>query len=262
MVLCRRSDVRSLRPHDAAQRSDPAVLLADFVSDAALLFDNVYKLYRHCGWRCSCSELFKIAATPVALLLGLAAFAAPGASPAFADPVLLNVSYDPTRELYRAIDAAFVAKWKKDTGETLTIQQSHGGSGAQARAVIDGLASGCRDAGARRRHRRDRRQDRQDPGRLAEAPAEQFRALYVHHRLPRPQGQPEGDPRLGRSRQAGRRPSSPRTPRRRAGRAGTSSPPGATASSISTATRRKRAISSPRSTRTSPCSTPARAARP
>ena len=84
-------------------------------------------------------RLFKIAATLVALLLGLAAFAAPGASPAFADPVLLNVSYDPTRELYRAIDAAFAEKWKKDTGETVTIQQSHGGSGAQARAVIDGL---------------------------------------------------------------------------------------------------------------------------
>ncbi|MEQ1936865.1 sulfate ABC transporter substrate-binding protein [Mesorhizobium sp. CN5-321] len=58
---------------------------------------------------------------------------------AFADVTLLNVSYDPTRELYKDFDAAFAAKWKKDTGETVTIQTSHNGSGAQARSVIDGL---------------------------------------------------------------------------------------------------------------------------
>jgi sulfate transport system substrate-binding protein len=58
---------------------------------------------------------------------------------AFADTTLLNVSYDPTRELYKDFNAAFAAKWKTDTGETVTIQQSHGGSGKQARAVIDGL---------------------------------------------------------------------------------------------------------------------------
>jgi sulfate/thiosulfate-binding protein len=52
---------------------------------------------------------------------------------------LLNVSYDPTRELWRAVNAAFVPKYGKETGTTLTINQSHGGSGAQARAVIDGL---------------------------------------------------------------------------------------------------------------------------
>ena len=58
---------------------------------------------------------------------------------AFADTTLLNVSYDPTRELYKAFNNAFAAKWMADTGETVTIQQSHGGSGKQARAVIDGL---------------------------------------------------------------------------------------------------------------------------
>jgi sulfate/thiosulfate-binding protein len=58
---------------------------------------------------------------------------------AFADTTLLNVSYDPTRELYKDINAAFAAKWNADTGETVTIQTSHGGSGKQARAVIDGL---------------------------------------------------------------------------------------------------------------------------
>jgi sulfate/thiosulfate-binding protein len=58
---------------------------------------------------------------------------------AFADTQLLNVSYDPTRELYKEFNAAFSAYWKEKTGETVTIQQSHGGSGKQARAVIDGL---------------------------------------------------------------------------------------------------------------------------
>jgi sulfate/thiosulfate-binding protein len=52
---------------------------------------------------------------------------------------MLNVSYDPTRELYQAVNQAFAAQWKEKTGETLTIEQSHGGSGKQARAVIDGL---------------------------------------------------------------------------------------------------------------------------
>lgn len=52
---------------------------------------------------------------------------------------LLNVSYDPTRELYRDIDAAFAKNWKQKTGDTVTIEQSHAGSGKQARAVIDGL---------------------------------------------------------------------------------------------------------------------------
>ncbi len=61
------------------------------------------------------------------------------AFPALADTTLLNVSYDPTRELYRDFNAAFVAKWKADTGETLKINQSHGGSGKQSRSVIDGL---------------------------------------------------------------------------------------------------------------------------
>ena len=58
---------------------------------------------------------------------------------AHAQTELLNVSYDPTRELYRAVNEAFVQDWKARTGETVTIRQSHGGSGAQARAVIDGL---------------------------------------------------------------------------------------------------------------------------
>lgn len=59
--------------------------------------------------------------------------------PAYADVTLLNVSYDPTREFYKEFNEAFAAVWLKDTGETVTIEQSHGGSGKQARGVIDGL---------------------------------------------------------------------------------------------------------------------------
>jgi sulfate/thiosulfate-binding protein len=58
-----------------------------------------------------------------------------------ADTTLLNVSYDPTRELYEAVNKAFAADWKQKTGETVIIRQSHGGSGKQARAVIDGLSA-------------------------------------------------------------------------------------------------------------------------
>jgi sulfate/thiosulfate transport system substrate-binding protein len=57
------------------------------------------------------------------------------------DVKLLNVSYDPTRELYQDYNAAFARHWKEKTGDTVTIQQSHGGSGKQARSVIDGLAA-------------------------------------------------------------------------------------------------------------------------
>src|SRR3954452_16054312 len=60
-------------------------------------------------------------------------------SPALAQSQILNVSYDPTRELYRELNAAFVKHWREKGGKPITVRQSHGGSGAQARAVIDGL---------------------------------------------------------------------------------------------------------------------------
>jgi sulfate/thiosulfate transport system substrate-binding protein len=76
-------------------------------------------------------------------LLAGAAFAFALGGAATAPPVdaatLLNVSYDPTRELYREFNAAFARHWQETTGESVEISQSHGGSGAQARAVIDGL---------------------------------------------------------------------------------------------------------------------------
>jgi sulfate/thiosulfate transport system substrate-binding protein len=67
---------------------------------------------------------------------GLLALAA--GAPA-ADVTLLNVSYDPTRELYQDLNAAFAKHWQAKSGQAVTVQQSHGGSGKQARAVIDGL---------------------------------------------------------------------------------------------------------------------------
>jgi sulfate/thiosulfate-binding protein len=68
--------------------------------------------------------------TPFALALSFAASA---------DVSLLNVSYDPTRELYQSYNAAFAKYWQAKTGEKVAIKQSHGGSGAQARSVIDGI---------------------------------------------------------------------------------------------------------------------------
>ncbi|HEX9291275.1 MAG TPA: sulfate ABC transporter substrate-binding protein [Anaeromyxobacteraceae bacterium] len=80
-------------------------------------------------------------ATLVAVLaFGLAgARHALAAEPASKAVTLLNVSYDPTRELYEDVNAAFARQWKEKTGQTVTVKQSHGGSGKQARAVIDGL---------------------------------------------------------------------------------------------------------------------------
>jgi sulfate transport system substrate-binding protein len=82
--------------------------------------------------------LFRLLFTRTAFLFLLAGGIAAG-SDARAEKTLLNVSYDPTREFYAEVNAAFAAQWQHDTGESLTIQTSHGGSGAQARAVIDGL---------------------------------------------------------------------------------------------------------------------------
>ncbi|MFH7044342.1 sulfate ABC transporter substrate-binding protein [Paucibacter sp. JuS9] len=73
------------------------------------------------------------------LIGGLLAAAALLSGTAHAGTALLNVSYDPTRELYQDFNAAFTKQWKAKTGEDLTVKQSHGGSGKQARSVIDGL---------------------------------------------------------------------------------------------------------------------------
>ena len=74
-----------------------------------------------------------------ALMLGLTLGLMGFGSVAHAQTALLNVSYDPTREFYQDYNAAFIKHWKAATGETVSIKQSHGGSGSQARTVIDGL---------------------------------------------------------------------------------------------------------------------------
>ncbi|HVJ30631.1 MAG TPA: sulfate transporter subunit, partial [Gammaproteobacteria bacterium] len=70
------------------------------------------------------------------VLVLAAGLASPGAAQ---DVQLLNVSYDPTRELYREFNEKFAAHWLVKTGQRVVVRQSHSGSGAQARAVIDGL---------------------------------------------------------------------------------------------------------------------------
>jgi sulfate/thiosulfate-binding protein len=73
---------------------------------------------------------------PALLVLATVACVAPALAK---DVSILNVSYDPTRELYQEVNAAFVKQWKAKTGDTLSVKASHGGSGKQARSVIDGL---------------------------------------------------------------------------------------------------------------------------
>ncbi len=87
------------------------------------------------------SALFALAAAlPSAWAQGTSASSAPSASGTKAGSVtLLNVSYDPTRELYTEFNAAFARHWKATTGQELSFRQSHGGSGKQARSVTDGL---------------------------------------------------------------------------------------------------------------------------
>ncbi len=79
-------------------------------------------------------SFFRIRSVVTTILLAI-----PAAAQAQKPIELLNVSYDPTRELYAAINDAFTNHWKRTTGQTVRIRQSHGGSGSQARAVIDGL---------------------------------------------------------------------------------------------------------------------------
>ena len=76
-------------------------------------------------------EYFWFALGLIIILMGSAAHAA--------TVKLLNVSYDPTRELYEEYNKAFASYWLGKSGDTVTINQSHGGSGKQARSVIDGL---------------------------------------------------------------------------------------------------------------------------
>jgi sulfate/thiosulfate transport system substrate-binding protein len=75
----------------------------------------------------------------LAIAAGITGISAAGRAQTPREVVLTNVSYDPTRELYRALNEAFAKEWQASTGQKVTIRTSHGGSGKQARSVIDGL---------------------------------------------------------------------------------------------------------------------------
>ena len=136
--------------------------------------------------------------------MGALLFAGFLVSTASAAVSLLNVSYDPTRELYQDFNAAFAKHWKEKTGENVTIQQSHGGSGKQARSVIDGLEADVVTLALAYDIDALAEQARLIPQGLAEALAQQQRSVHVDDRVPGAQGQPQGHQRLGRSREARR----------------------------------------------------------
>ena len=175
---------------------------------------------------------------------------------------LLNVSYDPTRELYADVNAAFAKHWQAKTGtDRARSSQSHGGSGAQARAVIDGLEADVVTLALAYDIDADRSKSGLINAGLAEAAAAEQLAVHVDDRVPRPQGQSEGHQGLERSGEAGHRRhhAEPEDVRRRA----LELPRGVGVREATgrAATTPRRASSSPRSSRTCRCSTPARAAR-
>jgi sulfate transport system substrate-binding protein len=111
---------------------------------------------------------------------------------------LLNASYDPTRELYEDINAAFAKHWKQTTGQDVRINQSHGGSGRQARAVIDGLPADVVTLALAGDIDKIALEGQAAAPQLGTASAAQQRSLRLHHRAARARRQPEEDSRLGR----------------------------------------------------------------
>jgi sulfate transport system substrate-binding protein len=98
---------------------------------------NLGKKTQECGYRMRESGFRAVMALALAALVWAGAAVLPAVCRA--ETSLLNVSYDPTRELYKEFNAAFTRHWKATAGEAVTVRQSHGGAGKQARAVIDGL---------------------------------------------------------------------------------------------------------------------------
>ena len=130
------------------------------------------------------------------LVASAALVASLGTGAAFADTTLLNVSYDPTRELYKEFNEAFIKDWKAKAGDNVTIEQSHGGSGKQARAVIDGLQADVVTLALARRHRPIAKAGLIN-GDWQKRLRQQLLALHLDHRLPGAQGQSQGHQGLG-----------------------------------------------------------------
>ena len=153
---------------------------------------------------CKPVKAVKLKSNMKILLSGLAVLAVSLGWAAGKDLTLLNVSYDPTRELYQDYNTAFAQYWQDKTGDKLTIQQSHGGSGKQARAVIDGLDADVvtlalaydMDAIARRAGCIPQDWQKRLPNNSA--------PVHLDHRVPRAQRESQGNQGLGRPGQAGR----------------------------------------------------------
>ena len=150
------------------------------------------------------SKVWKLAAVAALVIAAAGAPPARAAAPSGGGEVkLLNVSYDPTRELYEDVNAAFAAEWKAKTGagrRREAVARRLGQAGARGHRRARG---GRRHARARLRHRRDRAA-RPPPRGLAEAAPAQRVALHLDDRVPRAQGEPEGHQGLGRPREARR----------------------------------------------------------
>ena len=119
-----------------------------------------------------------------------------------AQTTILNVSYDVSRELYKDINPAFIADWKAKTGETIVVNQSHGGSSKQAMSVAAGPGRRRHHDEPGAGHRHPGRAGRAGGGGLAQALPARCGALYDHHGLPGAQGQSQGHQGLGRPGQA------------------------------------------------------------
>ena len=132
------------------------------------------------------------------LLLTLSALVTATTLQAQSAVTLLNVSYDPTRELYQAVNAAFAAQWKVKTGQAVTINQSHGGSGKQARSVIDGLDADVVTLALAYDIDALYANSRLIPENWQTRPAAEQRTIHLDDRLPGTQGRPEAHRRLGR----------------------------------------------------------------
>jgi sulfate transport system substrate-binding protein len=174
---------------------------------------------------------------------------------------LLNVSYDPTRELYADYNQIFEKRWFEETGQRVTVQQSHGGAGKQARAVIDGLKADVVtlalaydiDEIAERTGKLPTNWQQRLPNNSCPYPST---IVFVVRK-----GNPKGIRDWGDLVKEGVQVI---TPNRRpaAARAGTTWPPGLGPAGNTAATRRSSATTSPGSSASATCSTPARAARP
>jgi sulfate transport system substrate-binding protein len=106
-----------------------------------------------------------------------------------AETVLLNASYDVARELFKDINPLFVADWKKTTGETINVNQSHGGSSKQARSVADGMEAAV--VTMNQANDIDMLVERGWWCRLGQEIPPQCGAVLFHHGLPRAQGNPQ-----------------------------------------------------------------------